>query len=89
MAGRVLLGGRLGANLAAHDIIVIGASAGGVEVLTEIAKGLSGDLQAALFVVLHLPPGVKSALPEILSRNGPLPAMEALPGTPFERGHIS
>lgn len=58
-----------------YDIIVIGASAGGAEALQVVAGGLPPDLQAAIFVVLHLPPAGPSFLPEILSRAGPLPAV--------------
>jgi two-component system chemotaxis response regulator CheB len=58
----------------ARDIIVVGASAGGVEALCEIASGLLPNLPAAVFVVLHLAPEATSVLPRILERAGPLPA---------------
>ncbi|MBA2286337.1 MAG: chemotaxis protein CheB [Ktedonobacteraceae bacterium] len=57
-----------------HDIIVIGTSAGGVEALVELVKSLPRGLPASIFVVLHIPPHSLSALPDILSRAGPLPA---------------
>jgi two-component system chemotaxis response regulator CheB len=74
--------------MAGHDLIVIGASAGGVEALTTIAHGLPADLPAAVLVVLHLPPYGKSVLPAILERAGPLPASHAEHGEPIRPGRI-
>jgi two-component system chemotaxis response regulator CheB len=50
--------------MAGHDIIVIGASAGGVEVLVDVVRRLPLRLPAAVFVVLHVPtqiPSLRSA----------------------------
>ena len=74
--------------MARHDIIVIGASAGGVEALASLARDLPPDLPAAVFVVLHVPPYGISVLPAILSRQGPLPARHPSDGEPYEPGHI-
>jgi two-component system, chemotaxis family, protein-glutamate methylesterase/glutaminase len=41
--------------MANYDVIVIGASAGGVEALREIARGLPPYIPAAIFVALHFP----------------------------------
>ncbi|MCU0518702.1 MAG: chemotaxis protein CheB [Oscillatoria sp. Prado101] len=71
-----------------HDIIVIAASAGGVEALTKLASGLPKNLPAALFVVLHIPPQADSVLPRILSRTGTLPASHPIDGQTIERGRI-
>lgn len=71
-----------------HDIVVIGASAGGVEALSTIVSSLPGDLPAAVFVVLHLAPGAISVLPEILSRRGPLEAVHPADGAEIERGRL-
>ena len=69
------------------DIVVIGASAGGVQTLTHLVSGLSPQIPAALFVVLHI--GVhRSILPAILRDAGPLPAEHAQDGCPIENGHI-
>jgi len=38
-----------------HDIVTIGASAGGVEALTKLLADLPAKLPAAVFVVVHLP----------------------------------
>jgi two-component system chemotaxis response regulator CheB len=71
-----------------HDIIVIGASAGGVEALRELARGLPPDLPAAAFIVLHVPPSGPSMLPEILNGSGPLRARHAINGGAIEHGRI-
>jgi two-component system chemotaxis response regulator CheB len=71
-----------------HDIIAVGASAGGVEALRTIVADLPGDLPAAIFVVLHIPAIAYSVLPAILERVGELPAVHAEDGAEIEHGHI-
>jgi two-component system, chemotaxis family, protein-glutamate methylesterase/glutaminase len=71
-----------------RDLIVIGASAGGVQALQELAATLPADLPAAVVVVLHLMPDGTSVLDSILDRAGPLPAGQAQDGEPLEHGHI-
>ncbi len=69
-----------------RDIIAVGASAGGVEALTELAQALPADLPAAIFVVLHVPPYHTSALPKILDRRTKLKAVHAQDGDPIRHG---
>lgn len=71
-----------------HDLIVIGASAGGVDALLPIVRGLPADLSATVCIVLHVPANTRSRLPEILTRAGKLPAVHARDGDRLERGHI-
>src|SRR3954447_8263256 len=80
--------GREQAQTAQRDLLVIGASAGGVETLTELVSGLPAEFPAAIFVVLHLLPTAHSVLPEILDRAGPLPAATAEDRQEIERGRI-
>jgi two-component system chemotaxis response regulator CheB len=74
--------------LSRHDIIVIGASAGGVEALQRFVALLPPGLAAALFVVMHIPALRPSALPKILSRSGPLPAFHARHNMVIKQGQI-
>lgn len=60
-----------------RDLVVIGASAGGVEVLTRVVKDLPPDLRAAICIVLHVSPGSPSMLAHILGRAGKLPCRPA------------
>ncbi|CAN5336921.1 chemotaxis protein CheB [soil metagenome] len=71
-----------------RGIVVIGASAGGVEALTGVAASLPADLPFAVLVVLHMPPSAPSVLAKILDRSGPLPAHTAAHADILEEGHI-
>lgn len=69
------------------SIIVAGASAGGVEALTEFVSGLP-PLPVPVLVVLHMSPSLSSRLPQILGRSGRLPAAFASDGQAMQAGHI-
>lgn len=71
-----------------HNIVVIGASAGGVEALMTLVSDLPQDLPAAVFVTHHFPSGSHSVLPTLLQRAGKLPAVHAEDGTGIEVGTI-
>jgi two-component system chemotaxis response regulator CheB len=72
----------------ARDIIVVGASLGGVEALSRLVARLPADLRAAVFVVLHTLPARKSLLAEILGRAGALPVDMAQDEQPIRLGRI-
>lgn len=56
------------------DIIVIGASAGGVDALKLLFAALPRDFDASLFVVVHTSPESPGLLADILNHVGPLTA---------------
>jgi two-component system chemotaxis response regulator CheB len=71
-----------------RDIVVIGASAGGLEALLRVLKHLPADLPAALFVVLHVGSRGGAGLPDLFARKGALPAKHAVHGEKIEPGRI-
>lgn len=75
-------------NSAGPDLVVIGASAGGIEALRQVVERLPRDLRASVVAVLHLPAGGTNVLPSILDRAGPLPARAVANGAELEPGTI-
>jgi two-component system chemotaxis response regulator CheB len=71
-----------------RDIVVIGASAGGVDALSELVAGLPPDLPAAVFIVLHIAAGFPSRLPDVLARRGRLLATHPVHGEKIVPGRI-
>ena len=71
-----------------RDIVVIGASAGGIDSVVQIVRQLPADFPGSIFVVVHFPGSVTSTLPRILSRAGPLPAHHAKDREPIQSGVI-
>ena len=74
--------------MAGRDIVVIGGSAGSIEAVIELFRGLPSDFPGAVFVVVHFPGDAPSTLPKILTRAGPLPAYHAKHGDTVEAGRI-
>ena len=69
-------------------IVVIGASAGGVDALMDVARNLPRDLRAPILVVLHIPADSPSLLAQILERQGNVPAKTAEDGEKLRNGTI-
>lgn len=75
--------------MAHRDVVVVGASAGGVEALGQLLRDLPADFPAAMLVVLHLPTSARSALAAILARVCALPVRQAVDGARLERGTVT
>jgi two-component system, chemotaxis family, protein-glutamate methylesterase/glutaminase len=71
-----------------RDIIVIGASAGGLSAVSAILAELPADLPASIFVVIHLFPGQPSQITKLLGRVSNLPVVHPADRTKFERGMV-
>ncbi|HUS06753.1 MAG TPA: chemotaxis protein CheB [Bryobacteraceae bacterium] len=74
--------------MSVERVVVIGASAGGLEPLKILAHNLRSHPSTAYFVVLHLSPSGRSFLANILAAAGRLPAVQAVDGTLIESGKI-
>lgn len=69
-----------------HDIVVLGASAGGLEAIQHLLSALPADLPASVFIVMHI--GATSHLAAILEQAGPLPVLPARSGLMIEHGRV-
>jgi two-component system chemotaxis response regulator CheB len=70
------------------DAVVIGASAGGVQALSEILPALPASFRPALLIVLHLPRERPSLLVRIYEKRCALPVREADDKEPVEPGTV-
>lgn len=73
---------------AGRDLVVMGASAGGVETLKRVVASLPADLPATVCIVLHIAPDTPSLLARILGRAGPMLARTAREGDALRNGEI-
>jgi two-component system chemotaxis response regulator CheB len=74
--------------VANFDLVVIGASAGGVGSLQQVVEHIQPYFPAAILIALHLRDRIRSMLPQILERAGNLPAGQARDGDLIEPGRI-
>ena len=75
-------------TLPSSKIVVIGASAGGIEALGELVRALPADFGAPILVVLHIPRDVPSLLPAVLARAGTVKTKTAEDGERVRNGTL-
>jgi two-component system CheB/CheR fusion protein len=74
--------------IALPHVVVIGASAGGVEALSTLVSTLPVPFPAPIVIAQHLDPNRPSHLEEVLARRSTLPLETAQDKQPLEAGHI-
>jgi two-component system, chemotaxis family, protein-glutamate methylesterase/glutaminase len=74
--------------MATRDIIVMGASAGGIETLRTIVGGLPAEFPACVFIVVHSGSDAPGILDRILQRSAVLPTVMARDKERFHPGKI-
>lgn len=70
------------------NIVVIGASAGGVEAVSALLSALPADLHAAIFVVVHTSPVGRGLLPQVLQVASRLPVEHGWDGEKIKFGRV-
>ena len=78
----------INAQQLARDVIVIGASAGGVLVIKELLTALPGDLAATVLIVIHRSPFHETQLPHVLGLHAALVVREPEDGAPMKPGIV-
>ena len=71
-----------------RQIIVIGASAGGIDALRVLASALPTEFSTPICVVLHTAPESPGLLPEILNQAGRLTALSPTNGERLQAGRV-
>ena len=69
-------------------VVGVGASAGGLEALTELLSHLPGDTGLAFVLIQHLDPTHESHLTALLSKASQMPVSEVKDGTRTEANHV-
>jgi two-component system, chemotaxis family, protein-glutamate methylesterase/glutaminase len=71
-----------------RHIIAIGGSTGALSAMRRLCADLPANLDAAVFVTLHVGREGQNLIASILDKAGPLPVSTAADGEQVERGHI-
>ncbi len=71
-----------------RDVIVMGASAGGVPLLRRVLRQLPANLDAAVAVAIHRSLNIRSTLADVFGNGAHLPVIEPCNGQRFEKGKV-
>ena len=69
-------------------VVVAGASAGGLEPLVALVRGLPADFAAPVCIVLHTSPHSPGRIAQVLARASRLPVGNAVDDEPLRAGHV-
>jgi two-component system CheB/CheR fusion protein len=69
-------------------VVGIGASAGGLEALTQFISAMPPDAGLAYVIIQHLPPDRESMMADILSKRTTMPVAQVADGLPVEPNHV-
>lgn len=69
-------------------LVGIGASAGGLEAITELLSNMTADSGMAFLIVQHLDPDHPSILTEILAKKTLMPVVEVVENQLIEKNHV-
>lgn len=75
-------------EMAQRDIVVIGSSAGGIEILLPLLTNLPKKFDGTVFIVQHLAAYYRSKLDTMLNKKSALPVSFAKDGEAFKKGHV-
>ena len=75
-------------TLPRYPIVGIGASAGGLEALTQLLEPLPADTGVAIIIVQHLAPKQESLLSNLLSIHSQLPVVDVRDGVVVEPNQV-
>lgn len=71
-----------------HELVAIGASAGGFQALSLILRRLTAEFAGSIAIVQHRRADESSLLAELMGQRSNLPVIEPDHGTPLKPGHV-
>ncbi|MGH2790341.1 MAG: chemotaxis protein CheB [Actinomycetota bacterium] len=82
------MGGETSPTRKAFDLVVVGASWGGLHALRVVLRGLPADFEVPLVIAQHRGPESSEVMVRLLQNHTPLTVVEASDKDPVEEGHV-